>query len=204
MLLRPNPTNPISSSGAGDDDDNDACGAGYYPGLLGWCEDDVNIYIEREREARDSSVPSHSRPVCCWAFNQHAGLLWKSIIMSSSAPSPPNPSSTSTSTQTDRDTSLSPLSPPPPPLQQQRAANSYPRRNATSVPQQPGIVQRPAQRASDVDVDVDDLVDTYRPSMAGYWVCCVCDGLNNPGLTPERCPICNHAVCATGCKVFIS
>lgn len=43
--------------------------------------------------------------------------------------------------------------------------------------------------------DNSDLVNTIRPSMAGWWICCSCESINNPALCPERCTLCPHYRC---------
>lgn len=130
------------------------------------------------------------------------------------APSPPNPFP---STQhSNRDTTLSPLSPSPPrPLrsprrqqrpQQQRRSTTTPLRcvGQTWRSRNPSqcIQTGPKQRRSASDAGDAGVHECYRPSMAGWWVCCQCDGVNNPGLTPEKCPTCAHSLCKAFCEVL--
>lgn len=143
------------------------------------------------------------------------------------APSPPNPFP---STSSSRDNTLSPLAPSPPSprllrsprwrqQQQQQKQQQQQGRITTTTPLQntvpcmgqtwrnrraPQHTQNgPRQRraASGVDAESDVHV-CYRPSMAGWWVCCQCSNVNNPGLTPEKCPTCDHSLCKYYCEIF--
>lgn len=94
--------------------------------------------------------------------------------------------------------------PPPPesphtPLQRpqpQRRSNI--RRNVIT-PRRPATrkYNNKYQRCGALD-EHDHPVNMVRPSLAGWWVCCTCQGMNNPHLCPERCSLCSHERCE-GC-----
>ncbi|KAE8152004.1 hypothetical protein BDV25DRAFT_151742 [Aspergillus avenaceus] len=41
----------------------------------------------------------------------------------------------------------------------------------------------------------ENIQNTARPNMAGWWICCNCQGENNPVLNSGRCTICEHKQC---------
>lgn len=110
-------------------------------------------------------------------------------------PSPPNPSTTTTTT-TNTERRISPQTP----HHNQRTRS----RNPTASFQHPQqtcrrqkhVRQRgPSDVDHPVDVVVGGVVDAVRPSMAGWWSCCQCEGMNNPALSPESCTLCSHYRC---------
>ena len=103
-------------------------------------------------------------------------------------PSPPKPSTTTTNT----DRRISPHTP----HHNQRTRTGKPTASFQR-PQQTCRRQKHARQRGPSNVDhlVDVVVDAVRPSMAGWWSCCQCEGMNNPALSPESCTLCSHYRC---------
>lgn len=108
-------------------------------------------------------------------------------------PPPPPPYPSTTTTNTDRRIS------PHTPHHNQRTRTGKPTASFQR-PQQTCRRKKHARQRGPSNVDhlvdvVGVVVDAVRPSMAGWWSCCQCEGMNNPALSPESCTLCSHYRC---------
>ena len=58
------------------------------------------------------------------------------------------------------------------------------------------------RQSRDSAIRTTDVLPRSRPSMTGWWECCHCRQLNNPGLRTGRCNLCAHPGPCVCCKVY--